>query len=159
MWDTLECGTWGSMNRFGMYCDEYIDVPQCDFSCMISREMFDEFQLPVLTEEINALKGNIYHFDGPDALQHTESLCSIDNLHMIQWQPGVGHYDTDWTWLYEKIDSLGTGLVFQGFSGLDRNGKIDIWRNFDSKKILFQTWGDDAEHIDEFLEKLEEVGK
>ncbi len=30
------------------------------------------------------------------ALQHTESLCAIEKLDMIQWMPGEGYYDDDW---------------------------------------------------------------
>jgi len=107
MADLLDIPTWGSINRFGMYGPGIIDVPQCDVSCMISADMFREFVVPSLTREIKSTDHSIYHLDGPDALQHTESLCSIDALDMIQWMPGEGYYDDDWRKLNRQIDSLG----------------------------------------------------
>ncbi|MHC4200480.1 MAG: hypothetical protein ACYSU0_10855, partial [Planctomycetota bacterium] len=88
---------WGSVNRFGMYSRGIVDVPQCDVSCMISPEMFDTFEVPSLAKEVAGVDASIYHLDGPEALRHLESLCAVDRLDMIQWMPGEGHYDDDWS--------------------------------------------------------------
>lgn len=133
----LDVPTWGSLNRFGMYSRGIIDVPQCDVSCMISEEMFDEFELPSLTNEIACTANTIYHLDGPDALQHTESLCSIDHLDMIQWMPGEGYYDDDWSELNAKIDALGKGQIFQSYYKLQADDILRIWDTFDSRKLFF----------------------
>ena len=137
--DVLDVATWGSLNRFGMYSDGIIDVPQCDISCMISEEMFDTFALPSLIKEIESTAASIYHLDGPDALQHTESLCSIEKLDMIQWMPGEGYYDDDWRELNAKIDALGKGQIFQGYYKLTANDIQRIWQNFQSRKLFFHT--------------------
>lgn len=137
MADALDVSKWGSLNRFGMYSAGIIDVPQCDLSCMISSEMFNELELPSLTKEIEGVDASIYHLDGPDALQHTESLCSIEKLDMIQWMPGEGYYDDDWSELNAKIDSLGKGQIFQGYYKLNAADIEQIWDTYKSRKLFF----------------------
>lgn len=142
MADALDVETWGSLNRFGMHSAGIIDVPQCDVSCMISTEMFNEFELPSLTREIESTDASIYHLDGPDALQHTESICSIDELDMIQWMPGEGYYDDDWSELYSKIDRLGKGLIFQGHCKLTAADIEHKWETHTSRKLVFDVGSD-----------------
>lgn len=135
--EALDVATWGSLNRFGMYSAGIIDVPQCDVSCMISAGMFDEFELPSLTREIAGCDASIYHLDGPDALQHVESLCSIGKLDMIQWMPGEGYYDDDWSALNAKIDALGKGQIFQPYYRLSAADIQRIWESYRSRKLFF----------------------
>ncbi len=136
MAEALDVSTWGSLNRFGMYSSGIIDVPQCDLSCMIGVEMFNELELPYLTGEVESTQASIYHLDGPDALQHTESLCAIEQLDMIQWMPGVGYYDDDWSKLNAKIDALGKGQIFQEYYNLGANDIVRIWDNYSSRKLF-----------------------
>jgi len=135
--EALDVATWGSMNRFGMYCSGMIDVPQCDVSCMISPGMFNDFERPSLTNEIAGLGASIYHLDGPDALQHTESVCAIDRLDMIQWMPGEGYYDDDWSALNAKIDALGKGQIFQSYYNLTASDIERMWDSYTSRKLFF----------------------
>jgi hypothetical protein len=134
----LDIATWGSLNRFGMYSPGLIDVPQCDLSCMISAEMFAEFELPYLTREIAGTDASVYHLDGPGALLHTEKLCGIEPLDMIQWMPGEGHYDDDWSALNAKIDALGKGQIFQPYYRLSAADIEQIWETYRSRKLFFQ---------------------
>lgn len=135
--EALDVSTWGSLNRFGMYSRGIIDVPQCDLSCMISPEMFIDFERPHLAREIAGLDANLYHLDGLDALRHTESLCAIEGLDMIQWMPGEGYYDDDWSELNVRIDSLGKGQIFQPFYNLTANDIVRIWETYQSRKLFF----------------------
>ncbi len=137
MAEALDVATWGSLNRFGMYSAGIIDVPQCDVSCMIGAEMFDEFELPYLTREVASTDASIYHLDGPDALQHVESLCGMEQLDMIQWMPGEGYYDDDWSKLNSRIDSLGKGQIFQAYYGLGAADIERIWETYTSRKLFF----------------------
>jgi hypothetical protein len=137
MSEALDMPKWGSLNRWGMYSPGTIDVPQCDVSCMISTEMFDAFELPSLKKEIGSVSSSIYHLDGPDALQHKESVCAIENLDMIQWMPGEGFYDDDWRDLYKEIDSLGKGQFFQHYMGLNADVIKQIWDTYTSRKLFF----------------------
>ena len=49
----------------------------CDFICMISREMFDEFVLKDLRAETDWLDRSIFHLDGPAAVRHLDSLLEM----------------------------------------------------------------------------------
>lgn len=86
-------------------------VPSNDFSCMISREMFDEFFLPGIREECRFLEASIYHLDGPNALQHLDSLLEIPELNAIQWVYGAGNgRASDWLPVYKRIQAAGKGM-------------------------------------------------
>ena len=113
--ELFEYDRYGSITRHGMYIEGDIGVPQCDFSCMISGEMFREFALPSIRHEISRLTLAEYHMDGPGAIRHLEDLCSLTNLHTIQWVPGAGEAaEQDWTWLYQKIQALGKSILAWG---------------------------------------------
>jgi len=112
-------------------------VPQCDVSCMISPGMFNDFERPCLAREIEGLDASIYHLDGPEALQHLESLCGIVRLDMIQWMPGEGYYDNDWSALNAKIDARGKGQIFQPYYKLAATDIQRIWDSFTSRKLFF----------------------
>ena len=93
-------------------------VPSNDFSCMISKRMFDDVFLPGIAEECRHMEANIYHLDGPGALQHLDSLLSIPELNAIQWVIGAGNGRcSDWLDLYRKCQAAGKGL--QLYLGLD----------------------------------------
>ncbi len=85
-----------------------VHVPSNDFSCMISREMFQEFFLPGLARECRHMARNIYHLDGPQAIRHMDAILDIPNLHAIQWVPGSGREDwKQWIPLFQKIQAAG----------------------------------------------------
>jgi 5-methyltetrahydrofolate--homocysteine methyltransferase len=130
----LEFDRWGCINRHGFYCHTAINVPQCDFSCMISPTMFQEFVMPHLRAEFGRFGGGEYHLDGPDAIRHLETLCEMPELDVIQWVPGSGEAERqDWTWLLDKIDELGKGTI--------RGGTLDdlptLWDRLKSRRIVW----------------------
>ncbi len=115
--ELLDVPAWGSINRHGMYSRRPINVPQCDFSCMISPAMFQRFVAPCLETEFARYGGGEYHLDGPSAIRHLETLCGLDDLHVIQWVSGAGNEGRDWTELYRRIDALGKGQILGGPAG------------------------------------------
>ncbi len=96
-------------------------VPSNDFSCMISKEMFDEVFLAGIAEECRHLEASIYHLDGPGALRHLDSLLDIPELNAIQWVYGSGNgTTTDWLHVFKKIQDAGKGIqVLCDISELD----------------------------------------
>ena len=81
----------GSSNWMGVWHPEKWYVTSCDFITMISPDMFKEFILPELMEEIEWLDGKtIFHLDGPGALKHLDMLLEIPKLAGIQWVYGAG---------------------------------------------------------------------
>lgn len=86
-------------------------VPSNDFSCMISKEMFDDVFLPGIIKECQHMEASIYHLDGPGALQHLDSLLEIKELNAIQWVYGSGNgIAVDWIHIHKKCQDAGKGL-------------------------------------------------
>lgn len=86
-------------------------VPSNDFSCMISKAMFDDIFLPGIEAECRMLDASIYHLDGPDALRHLDSLLEITELDAIQWVYGAGSgRASDWLDVYERCQQAGKGI-------------------------------------------------
>lgn len=97
-----------------IWCEKAYFPLQCDFSAMLSADMFEEFVLPDLIYQTEYLDHSIYHLDGPGELQHVDHLLSIPRLNAIQWIPGAGNADVAdecWFELYQKIQAGGKGLV------------------------------------------------
>jgi len=87
---------------------------QCDFSAMISTDMFKKFIMPELEFATNSLPRTIYHLDGVAATQHLDDLLSLKNLNAIQWSPGSGQPDVgdnQWFEMYKRIQKAGKGVV------------------------------------------------
>lgn len=86
-------------------------VPSNDFSCMISKAMFDKVFLPGIAKECKHYEASVYHLDGPNALRHLDSLLEIQELSVIQWVYGAGNgRATDWLDVYRKCQTAGKGL-------------------------------------------------
>ena len=94
---------------------------QCDFSYMISPEMFDEFCRPELEATCRRLGRSIYHLDGVGQLPHLNSILEIEDLDGVQWVPGDGKPpQSQWPEVYEKIHRAGkNSQLWDGFDGLD----------------------------------------
>jgi 5-methyltetrahydrofolate--homocysteine methyltransferase len=87
---------------------------QCDFSAMISPQMFGEFMVPVLRDMTERVDYCMYHWDGPAAIAHHDHLLSLPELTMIQWTPGAGTVpvtDERWWSLYHKTIEAGKKLM------------------------------------------------
>jgi 5-methyltetrahydrofolate--homocysteine methyltransferase len=132
-----EIGTaeFGCLTRHGTYSATGLtDVPQCDFSAMISPEMFQEFGLPSLKHECDMLDGVVYHLDGPAAIKHLPSIAEIEKIKMIQWVPGPGEAaKKDWTSLFEQIDGLGLGNLH----GANTDTVKQLWQKYRSRRYLY----------------------
>ena len=90
---------------------------QCDFSCMISPEMFGEFVAPALAAQCQWLDYSLYHLDGTTAVQHLDALLKIDALDAIQWTPQAGKPGTgspEWYGLYRRIKAGGKSVQALG---------------------------------------------
>lgn len=87
-------------------------IPSNDFSCMISKAMFDEVFLPGIQQECRFYHHSIYHLDGPGALRHLDSLLEIPELDAIQWVCGAGNEGyAKWAPVYQRIQAAGKGLA------------------------------------------------
>lgn len=106
----------------GIYSDKPTYMLQCDFSYMISPEMFKEFVRPELAATCKRLGRSFYHLDGIGQIPHLPHLMEIEELHGVQWVPGDGKPDcAHWPDLYYAIHSAGklTQVINGGFPALD----------------------------------------
>jgi len=96
-------------------------IPSNDFSCMVSKDTFDDIFLPGIKEECRFLDRSIYHLDGPGALRHLDSLLQIKELHAVQWVCGAGNEGFEkWIPVYKKIQDAGKAAqVIINISELD----------------------------------------
>lgn len=84
---------------------------QCDFSCMISSEMFREFVVPPLVEQCQWLDYSMYHLDGTTAMQHLDALLEIEALDAVQWTPqNSSGGSPEWYGLYKRIKAAGKSV-------------------------------------------------
>jgi hypothetical protein len=125
---------------------------QCDFSDMISPEMFAEFVLPGLIEQTEYLDYSIYHLDGPRAIRHLDLLLSIPGLNAIQWTPGDGNPEVgDPTWwpMYRKILAAGK-CVHLGPAFKDVEPLV---RHLGNDGVYAATWAPSVEAADDLLKR------
>jgi hypothetical protein len=85
---------------------------QNDFSCMVSREMYEKFFLEDLIAHCRFLDYPVYHLDGPGAVKHLDLLLDIPELKAIQWTAGDGQPPMPhWVGMLRRIQAAGKGLV------------------------------------------------
>jgi len=80
----------GSTCWFGLWSPGKFYASQCDFSYMISPEMFRKLFLPALEKQLAYLDHSVYHVDGVEAFRHIPALCELPRLQAIQVLPGAG---------------------------------------------------------------------
>jgi hypothetical protein len=107
----LEAGQTITTSWLPLFADGRYYIPSCDFSCMISAEMFHAFFLDEIMEEIEWLDRSIYHLDGPAALRHLHLLLEIKRLDAIQFVFGAGNGPASkWMPVYQQIQAAGKNL-------------------------------------------------
>lgn len=127
-------------------------ILQSDISCMLSRDMYDRFEMPFLNRQAGKLDNVIYHMDGPGADRHLDSILTIDKLTAVQWVPGEGNPGNSaecWDPIYEKITKAGKGLyVFLEPGEID-----DFIDKYANCRMLIRTLAKDEEDQKRISEK------
>jgi hypothetical protein len=102
-----------SVNWMGIPSPGRLHVPSCDFSTLISGELFIEFCLPMVEREIAKMTHNIFHLDGKGVARHLDSLLELSTIQAIQWVQGVGVDKPimQWLGLIKKIQRAGKSVV------------------------------------------------
>ena len=86
---------------------------QEDFSYMISAEMFREFCIPHIADIADAMEYPLYHLDG--VTHHIDSLLELEQLKVIQWDPGPGKEKLRlWYDFFKHILSSGKSIQVYG---------------------------------------------
>lgn len=117
---------WGgsAFSAFNLWSPGKVAKVQCDFSCMISSEMFARFVVPALTEQCAWLDHSMYHLDGTQAVHHLDALLAIESLDAIEWTPQAGIEgggSPRWYDLYRRIKAGGKSVqaIGVGFNEIE----------------------------------------
>lgn len=135
----------------GIWSPTHWSPIQCDFSSMISPEMFEKFVLKYLEAQSNKLARTIYHLDGQGELPHLDMILGIKNLTGIQWVSGAGkpHPGHEiWYPHLKKIQDAGKLLIIQGVPPEDVENVIT---NLNPKGLLMSTTTESEEEAKELL--------
>ena len=133
---------------------------QCDFSCMISPSMFDEFVLPSLRAQCDWLDYSMYHLDGEDAMQHLDSLLAIESLDAIEWTPvgacGVAGLEPGgspkWYDLYRRIKRAGKSVQAIGIKAAEVAPLLDA---VGPEAMMLLVWAKDMAEADEIAKTID----
>jgi hypothetical protein len=100
--------TWMEIPSFGK-----MHIPSCDFSAMISPELFEEFILPVIQKEIKPMTHNVFHLDGKGVANHVDHILAMTEINAIQWVQGVGDDFPIMQWVpfIKKIQDAGKSVI------------------------------------------------
>jgi len=122
---------------------------QCDFSCMISPAMFQEFFLPVIQHQASQYDRVCYHLDGPGAVVHLDALLAVDEIHAIQWVPGAGAPPmVEWIDVLKRIQAGGKAV--HAFCNPDEVEPIT--RALKPEGLCLQTFAFSREMADQLVE-------
>lgn len=145
-------GIQGYVDWLGVWSRAPAVTLECDFSCMISPQMFNEVFLPGIAQQAQWVPRTIYHLDGPGAVRHLEALLSLAELSGIQWVPGAGAAAmSEWVPLLQRIQAAGKLLVIACEAG-EVAGLLSQLR---PEGLLLSTHCGSVEEADELLAQVE----
>jgi hypothetical protein len=132
---------------------ERMHIPSCDLGTLISREAFDELELPSIKREIQHFTHNVFHVDGPGVARHIDSYLDLNGIQGFQWVQGVAEdrpiaKSLD---LVRKIQEHDKGVIVD----LQPDELEMFMREMSPKGIYLFVNEDDEETQREILRKLE----
>jgi len=141
----------GYLYWMGIWSESPSTDLQCDFSCMISSKMFNEFFLPAIEQQTEWIGRTIYHLDGPGALQHLDALLGLSQLSGIQWVPGAGAPPMrKWAALLRKIQKAGKLL----YINCEKEEVQFLLKELSPEGILLDVRCDSPEEAEELLKEV-----
>ena len=144
--------TEGYFYWMGIWSDHPSIDLQSDFSCMISREMFNEHFLPSVEDQTRMVERTIYHLDGPGAVRDLDALLELPHLDGIQWVPGAGAKPTvEWIPLLRKIQDRGKLVL--AYCGKENTEAL--LKELNPEGLMLVTSCDTAEEARELLRNVE----
>lgn len=150
---------WRGGSHFWAWAPGRMAKLQCDFSAMISPDMFEEFMVPVLQTMTARVDYCIYHWDGPGALRHHDHLLAIPKINAIQWTPGAGAVtvaDHKWWPYYHKTIEAGKKMVLLQYPSVEELRALK--REFGSqlKHFLISIEAQSQQEAEEILQLVSE---
>lgn len=129
---------------------------QVDISVMISADMYREFALLELQEQIEWPDYPVYHFDGIEQIKHLDAILSLEKLKAIQWtavagQPSAGNFIP----VLQRIQKAGKSLIVMA-------PKSDIpvlLENLSADRLYIHSEAEDEEEGKEIMRYIETHSK
>ncbi len=149
-----------SIDYMGVWGPGRIITEQCDFSVMISSDMFREFVVEGLESTYSMVDHGIYHLDGEEQFRHLDHLLAIEKLKIIQWQPGqkMGnpHFGDALNWidLFRKIQDAGKSPYIYCSPEHVR----ELLNKIDRSQVFLRIYCPDQESAARTLRELEQIG-
>jgi hypothetical protein len=95
-------------------------IPSCDFWCLVSKEIGQDLIRPSIEMEMTGLERTIFHLDGPQALQHLDTMLQLPGLNAVQWVFGAGHGNaSQWLDVYRHCRHAGKAVQILADDGKD----------------------------------------
>ncbi len=143
------------INWTGAWAPEEMDCLECDFSTMISTEMFDQIIMPEVEKEASFYKYCLWHLDGLAEAKHLESICSIPNMYAIQWVPDKQDGPLNYIDLFKRIRSMKKSLLINCSSPEEA---IELTREIGKDGLAILVRGiKSLEEMEAFLKRLEDI--
>ncbi len=125
----------------------------CDFSAVLSPDMFRRFIVPELQGYLKVNTYSVYHWDGPDALKHLGALLELDDLRAIQWTAGAGQEPAAsprWIPYYRRVQAAGKCLIlpFVEIGEVER-----LLAELSSRGLFLATWASSEEEAGDLLRR------
>lgn len=103
----------GSLNGwFSLWSPGKMMQLQCDLSCMISPDLFQDFIVEELERTTEWLDHSVYHLDGQEQARFLDMILGVKNLNMIQWTQVAGQPDVTHQFHHlDRIQKAGKGIL------------------------------------------------
>ncbi len=145
----------GVLAWMGIWAPGRTDQIACDYSIVISPQHFQEFFVPEILKMGNWSEYGVYHLDGPQCMQNMlDTILEIEQIHTIQWTPGVGSpptYSPQYMPKYRKILESGRQLYLLA-KAKDIEG---ILSELPTKGLYLRTDVDTEDEANDLLKKVE----
>ncbi|MBN1563387.1 MAG: hypothetical protein JXA10_06090 [Anaerolineae bacterium] len=142
--------SWMGIPSFGR-----MHIPSCDFSSLISSQMFEQFCLPVLQREVKTMTHNVFHVDGRGVARHRDMILNVPEVHAIQWVQGVGddYPIMQWVPLIKEIQARAPIII-----DLDKADLDDFMAAVEPEGIFLWLAVDDPDEQRAILQRVERWG-
>jgi hypothetical protein len=139
--------TFGTANWLGMYHPGHTNTIQSDISCMLSPLMFVEFEVASLRDQAGHYDAVAYHLDGPGAIKHMETICTIPGIKAIQYVPVPQEKAEDVEALHDRVDGLGMAYVRNADPAMIK----PLWAKSRTRRMVIHTRFHSRREAEDFI--------
>jgi hypothetical protein len=140
----------------GIWAPGRTDQIACDFSTVISPQMFEEFFIPEILKMGNWCEYGVYHLDGQSCMMNMlDILLEIDQIKTIQFTPGTGSplptYSEQYIPRYRRILESGKNLYLL----VQPDEVAPILAELPPEGLFMRTYVNSEEEADDMLKNVD----